>query len=298
MYLFGYQLQKYKNHGILATFFYFFLSKTQVIRQSQENVKALSAKINELDELQKNIIALKKQPEIMNAKFQQVVELSETYTNTLGAATKKYLDGNNMLFADKLQELSHKTNDLQTEITRLVNTDINVLFQKLQKTFIEQTRKDIAEELSKLDGKLELFQSKIDELKTQAKRFEDIEFEKYFDNLQKTLSDIFGAINSINSILTHVTQSLQNIIRSLGDIQTSITDNHKAVNQSLEKYNSIIERHLDNQDKELSAIKDKINFLEMRNSILQKRSKVLLILTHISAFLILGAFAFIVLNQK
>lgn len=125
----------------------------EVIQQSQENIKSLSEKLKDLDKLHQDIKELIKQPEIFDTKYQQIVKLSEEYTNTLGAATKKYLDGNNTLFKANLNELSNKTKDLQKEISRLVNTDFTKLFQDLQKSFIDQTRKDLAIELKKFDDK-------------------------------------------------------------------------------------------------------------------------------------------------
>ena len=105
----------------------------EVIQQSQANIKSLSEKLKDLDKLHQDIKELIKQPEIFDTKYQQIVKLSEEYTNTLGAATKKYLDGNNNLFTANLNELSNKTKDLQKEISRLVNTDFTKLFQDLQK---------------------------------------------------------------------------------------------------------------------------------------------------------------------
>jgi chromosome segregation ATPase len=245
----------------------------EIVKQSQKNIKALSAKINELDELYKNIEELTKQPEILNKKFQEIDELSKKYTNDLGVVTKKYLEGNNILFTEKLKELSDKKNELQKEIARLADTDFTKLFQKLQETFIEQTKKDIAEELKKFDEKSELFQIEIDNLKVQVERLEGIDLEKHFNGLQKNLSDIFGSINSINSTLTNITQTLQNIIQSLGDIQTSINNNQKEIKQSLEKYYADVEKHLDNQDKELSTINYKLKSLEEQNSLLEKEIK-------------------------
>ncbi|WP_332914608.1 hypothetical protein [Algoriphagus boritolerans] len=95
------------------------------------------------------------------------------------------MDGNNALFTANLNELSNKTTDLQKEISRLVNTDFTKLFQDLQKSFIDQTRKDLAIELKKFDDKSTDLQTKIDELRKQVERLERIDLEKHFDKLQK-----------------------------------------------------------------------------------------------------------------
>ncbi|MDR0605839.1 MAG: hypothetical protein LBG80_16215 [Bacteroidales bacterium] len=247
----------------------------EIVRESQRNVNALNTKINELDELYRDIKELTKQPEFFNEKFQEIVELSQKYTNDLGIVTKEYLDGNNILFTEKLKEFSNKISELQKGIDHLVNTDFNKSFQKLQDTFIEQTKKDIAKELIKFDEKLKILQTKIEALKVQVERLERIDLEKHFNVLQKNLSDIFGSISSINLILTNIIQTLHNISQSLGDIQTSIDNNQKEIKQYIEQYHSDIEKHLENQDKKVSIIKDKIDFLEIQNNSLRKENRML-----------------------
>jgi chromosome segregation ATPase len=183
-----------------------------------------------------------------------------------------------------------------TEINRLVNTDFYNLFQQLQKTFIEQTKEDMAEELKKFDEKSELFQTEIDNLKKQVERLEGIDLEKHFNGLQKNLSDVFGAINSVSSTLTNVTQALQKIIQSLGDIQNSINDSQKEIKHFVEQCHSDIVRHLEMQDKELSALKDKMNFMEMQNNERRKEHRIILLTGCLSVFLILAVLCFIFFN--
>lgn len=249
----------------------------EVIQQSQDNIKSLSEKLKDLDKLHQDIKELIKQPEIFETKYQQIVELSENYTNTLGAATKKYLDGNNTMFTSKLGELSHKTKDLQAEISRLVNTDFTKLFLELQKSFIEQTRLDLATELNKFDEKSKELQNSINELNKQVERLENIDLEKHFDKLQKTLSEIFGAVNSINLSLTTITQTLNNVSQSLGTIQNSIDSSQKETKQLINSFSESTEKHLSQQDdvtkKNKESIENKIKTLTEQNDLLKKELK-------------------------
>lgn len=249
----------------------------EVIQQSQENIKSLSEKLKDLDKLHQDIKELIKHPEIFDTKYQQIVKLSEEYTNTLGAATKKYLDGNNNLFTANLNELSNKTKDLQIEISRLVNTDFTKLFQDLQKSFIDQTRKDLAIELKKFDDKSTDLQTKIDELRKQVERLERIDLEKHFDKLQKTLSEIFGAINSINQTLTNVVQTLTGIVQTLGNIQTTLDTNHKEAKQLLNSFSESTEKYLTDIEKQASKnmelLETKIKSLSDQNDLLKKEIK-------------------------
>lgn len=253
----------------------------EIIKQSQANVKSLSEKLKDLDKLHQEIKSLKEAaegiPEIFNERFQELVKLSEDYTNTLGAATKKYLDGNNNLFTTKLNELSTKTKDFETEITRLVNTDFAKLFKDLQKVFIDQTKEDLAKELKRFEEKSTDLQAKIDELKKQIQRLEQIDLEKHFDKLQKTLSEIFGAINAINLTLTNIVQTLTGIVQTLGNIQTTIDTNHKETKQLLNNLSETTEKHLTEQDiqasKNVVLLENKIKSLSEQNEALKKEVK-------------------------
>lgn len=253
----------------------------EIIKQSQANVKSLSEKLKDLDKLHQEIKGLKEAaegiPEIFNKKFQELVKLSEDYTNTLGAATKNYLDGNNTLFTTKLSELSTKIKEFEKEITRLVNTDFTKLFKDLQKVFIDQARADLATELKRFEGKSKDLQTKIDELKMQIERLEKIDLEKYFDKLQKTLAEIFGAINAINLTLTNIIQTLTGIVQSLGTIQITLDTNHKEAKQLLNTFSETTEKHLSDQDKQatknVELLASKMKSLSEQNELLRKEGK-------------------------
>lgn len=253
----------------------------EIIQQSQANIKSLSEKLKDLDKLHQEIKALKEAaegiPEIFNIKFQELVKLSEDYTNTLGTATKNYLDGNNTLFTTKLSELSTKIKEFEKEITRLVNTDFTKLFKDLQKVFIDQSREDLAKELKRFEEKSTDLQAKIDELKKQIERLEKIDLEKHFDKLQRTLSEIFGAINAINLTLTNIIQTLTGIVQSLGTIQTTIDTNHKEAKQLLNNFSEATEKHLADQDKQatknIELLESKMKSLAGQNELLKKGVK-------------------------
>lgn len=273
----------------------------EVIQQSQANIKSLSEKLKDLDKLHEDIKELIKQPEVFDAKFQQIVRLSEDYTNTLGAASKKYLDGNNTLFTSKLNELSDKVKDLQKEVSRLVNTDLSKLFQELQKTFIDQSRKDLAVEMKKIDDKSIELQTKIDDLKNQVGRLEQIDLVKHFDKHQKTLSEIFGAVNSINLTLTTITQTLNSIAQSAGAIHNSIDTNHKELKHSINSFNEVTSKHLTDQDnsalKNAQLLESKINSLAEQNNSIQKGLKTNRVFQYVIVGLLLIELIYLVLKH-
>ncbi len=177
----------------------------EIIQQSQVNVKSLSEKLKDLDKLHQDIKALIKQPEIFDAKFQEIVKLTREYTDTLGTATKQYLDGNNTLFVSKLQELS---------------------------------------------GKSKEFQGKIDEFKGEIQRLEKVDLELHFSKHQKTLSDIFGAVNSINLLLTGISQAQAEFAPKLSVLQETIITSKKETIEASEKLSEKVSDHLTGQDTE------------------------------------------------
>lgn len=277
----------------------------EIIKQSQANVKSLSEKLKDLDKLYQEIKALKEAaeeiPEIFNKKFQELVKLSEDYTNTLGAATKNYLDGNNTLFTTKLSELSTQIKEFEKEITRLVNTDFTKLFKDLQKVFIDQTRADLATELKRFEEKSKDLQTKIGELKKQIERLEKIDLEKHFDKLQKTLAEIFGAINAINLTLTNIIQTLTGIVQSLGTIQTTLDTNHKEAKQLLNSFSAITEKHLTEQDNlannNVELLESKIKSLSEQNELLRKEVKTNRIIQIVGLTIILIILIYVAVKQ-
>ncbi len=176
-------------------------------------------------------------------------------------------------FEDKAADFQVKINDLKTEITRLVNTDFTQLFGDLQKDFIAQTRTDLAAELQKFEDKAADFQAKIDDLKTEITRLEKIDLEKHFDKLQKTLSEIFGAINAINLTFTTTIQTLTNIVQSLSIIQNTIDANQKELKKSLDSFVEQVSKRLDVQDIEAKQhhelLENKIQSLAAQNDALK-----------------------------
>ncbi len=187
--------------------------------------------------------------------------------------------------------MEEKIGELDTQISRLTNTNYEELFKSLQLVFIEQTRKDLELELKKVDEKTILIQERIDEFRAQIERLEKIDLEKYFDSLQKTLSEIFGAVNSINITLTKITQTLSTISESISSLKNSVELNQKELVQ-LNGYllDTINQKFIQNEKQakhNFEIIESKLNSLKEQNLILQKDVKMNRII-QIIAFSILG----------
>lgn len=253
----------------------------ELISQSQANVKALSEKLKDLDSLHLEIRALKESseeiPVSFNNKFKEIVELSEGYTNALGGSVKIYLDGNNTLISEKLKEFSVKLKQFEAEIDRLLNTDFVSLFQTLQKVFIEKTREDLVVELKRFEKNAQDLHNGIADLKVQVNRLEGIDLEKNFDKLQRTLSELFGAVNAINLTFLNVVQTITGIVQSLGVIQNSINSSHKDTVQRLSNYVEHLDSKFSNQvsqaDRHFELLNGKLDSLADTNHDLAKKLK-------------------------
>ena len=188
--------------------------------------------------------------------------------------TKKDLEIELIKIGEKTTEFQTKINDLQKEVNRLTNTDLTKSFNDLQKVFIEQTKKDLEIELIKIGEKTTEFQTKITSFGGEINRLEKVDLEKGFDKLQKTLSDIFGAINVINLTLTGLTTSLNSVIQSLGQIQKTIEDNFKETNKLITTFSTETNSHLNQQDKkndiEFETLKKEVENLSQQNNDLKK----------------------------
>lgn len=250
----------------------------ELIKQSQKNVESLAQKLNDIDKLYNEITEIKESakgiPVLFEKKFQQIVSLSEEYTKTLGISTKTYLDGNNTMIVDNLNGLKTLIDSFETEVVRLIETDFTSLFDDLQKAFIHKTKADIEIELKKFDEKVGSFQSAIDSLKKEVERLNGIDLEKLFDKHQKTLADIFGAINSINLTLTNITQGLSGIAQSISYIEASITSNFKETNQQIASFDKRISDQLEQQSETrkntIKLFEEKISSLSNQNELLKK----------------------------
>ena len=260
----------------------------EVIRQSQDNVKSLNNKLKDFDKLLQDINKSKHQnnklPKFFDETFKKISNLSESYTEKLGISSGKYLQKNNELFTTKISELNLKIQDIENEISRLEQIDFAKLFMVLRDDLILKVREDINKDLSKFDNKVEVlknninhFKTRIVKLKEEITRLENIDIEKHFDKLQKTLSDIFNAINQLNTSFTSVIQTLNKIVQSNSDIQAKVEKNAQEVKNKIDKTSNEISIQIKQQEGEIiksrKLFNSKIENLELQNQNLIKGFK-------------------------
>ncbi len=208
------------------------------------------------------------------------IDLTKQFTNSqlaFIAQTRKDLKVELDKFEEKSDDLQLKINSLNSEIERLVGTDLTNQFNDLQTAFIAQTRKDLKQELDKFEEKSDDLQAKNEALEIQVDRLTKVDLDKGFDKLQKTLSDIFGSVNAINQTLTVITQNFTGIAQTLGTLQASIDTHHKETIQTLSAFSESTAQHLIDQDKEAKnnyeSLDSRINLLSEQNELIRKEIK-------------------------
>lgn len=221
-----------------------------LIRQSQDNVKALSDKLQELEQLHQNIQTLIQEaegmPSAFDKKFQETIKLAENYTNSLGAVTKTYLDGSNKVFTSKLTDFGVKLQNLHTEIGRLVETDFKAMFQGLQQEFIAQTTTDVREIISGFDEPRQDLQTKITALQEQIDRMLS-DFERLLSTLKE---EFFRATDEKFDI----------VIGKLSSKSEDLQGTNTRLSEQVERLAAIdLEQHFARHQQKLSEIFGAVN---------------------------------------
>jgi hypothetical protein len=201
-----------------------------------------------------------------------------------------------------LESLDKHTKNIEKEITKLTEFDFKDSFIKIEKEVVYQFNLDLKEKLVSFDNKSIGLQTKIDELKRQIERLEKVDLEKLFDKLQKTLSDIFGAINAINLTLTGLITSLNSVNQSLGQIQKTVEDNFKETNIIITTFSTEINNHLNQQDKkndiEFETLKNKIVNLSEQNIALKKEITTNRLIQIVSFVITISVLVYLIIKIK
>lgn len=196
-------------------------------------------------------------------------ELISTAQNVVTDLNKKLL---------QIEEIHQDIKDLRDSSTSFP-TELNNKYKEIVDLTINYTNTLSGVTKTYIDGNNNLFtanikelQTKIHELKNQVDRLEGIDLLAHFDKLQKTLTDIFGAINTINLTVSGIIQTLTGIVQSIGTIQTSLDTNNKESKRLLNSLSEATEKHLTDQDnqakKNLKVLESNLKSLSEQNELL------------------------------
>jgi chromosome segregation ATPase len=248
----------------------------QGLEELKNKINQLIDKNEALDKKNKGML------DEFNLQFTKVITFSKDYTENLGQATRDYIDGTNDLLAveikalnaaiveiqsidlegefaftqNKFIQIATKTIDeqiekidapigvLNKEIQRFETeiTNFDTKFEKLQAKFLEDSKKTISSELQKIDTPISVLNKEIKRFEIEIQRLESIDLENHFAKHQKTLSEVFSALSSVNLTLTKISQnfslqadqvtSLVRIVQqSQNDLTRSLDSQHKIINE-------------------------------------------------------------------
>jgi uncharacterized protein YukE len=246
----------------------------EILRESQDNVKKLNEKLKDIENLHNEI------KESINLSLKNPKIFKELAENLNGSA-ELYLKGNNTIFEEKIVEISTKTAELSSEISRLVEVDFNAAFKELERQFLENSKEEIGKELKKFEDKAKGLQNKIDEFGKEIIRLSKIDLETHFDKHQNKLSEVFISVNGINGILSNISQNINKTIQNLGDIDQTLSKHHKENNAGFalifknqdSNKKQLLDNSATNQKELLLKLKDsdlKINSIISQNKLLKK----------------------------
>ena len=236
-------------------------SYEQIIEQSQENINLLSQKLLELEVLHNDIKLLKKQPEEMGAHFEallgeysKLVKLTDPFIKELRDSTKVYLEESNKIFKENIDKFESKYDQLGLEINRLNAIDLKGSFESLQVEFMNRTRDDLQVELQKIDDKTLVFQKKIEDFQTEITRLASFDLKEHFELHQKTLSDIFGAVNNLNLTMSKLTSSFNDFNYVLTSLKNVVENKHQELRDKLKHIEENFFNELKSQDSKLTSL--------------------------------------------
>jgi len=205
-----------------------------------KNAELIEKSLSELDKLRSETFKLldirskfeellesnNKLPIVFDERFSKIKSLVESFTLTLGKATKAYIDGNNELFIRKLDELKVERDNLQKQIDALES-----LTQRLESIDLEEGFRSLRDKLSKI---LEAISS----------------INLTMIDITGKLSDIQQLINGINTKLTYHTELLkatkdivviiENHLKNQDDILEAIKNDIKVNHKAISNQNDLI----------------------------------------------------------
>lgn len=144
---------------------------------------------------------------------------------------------------DSNKEIPEEFDKKFSEIV-LLTQDYTSILGKATNTYLEGNNQLFVRNLKALENKNVIIQETINSLGKEINRIESVDLEIHFRNLQKTLSDIFSAVNAINVTFGQTTQTLNNIVQSLSSLQTSVSDGDKLLKKEITESKIQLEKTL------------------------------------------------------
>lgn len=213
----------------------------QLLEHNYEQLDSLKKELTKLSEIKNRIDELigsnDKLPVLFSESLLKVVETSKEYSTLIDNSVNLYLKVNNELITNSISEFSKKIIDLESEINRLIAVDFNSLFKEIEIKFFDNSNKEFEKIIEKIEAKIKNFQYKIEDLTVEITRLSKIDLEEHFNKHQNKLSEIFIAINGINTIFANISQNINSLIQKFGEFDQTLSKNQTEINSNFVSLN-------------------------------------------------------------
>ena len=162
---------------------------SQVVHASQENVRRLNGKIDELDQFVADMAqakdGIRQIPAEFQSRFAEIVTLTGKHLEDVGAATESYLASTDKMLDANLKNLVAESAKLKHEIDRLAAVNLKEMFTDLGKEFISLARNDLNNELTPFRNNTQILTDRTNDLRTEVDRLGAVDFGPMFATLQQ-----------------------------------------------------------------------------------------------------------------
>jgi hypothetical protein len=131
------------------------------------------------------------------------------------------------VIGNNLAELASANAKLNKQIQTLTTYDFASHFKTLQQEIAEEVKSDLRKEIEGVSTATGELGTTNEAFRQEIQRLHEVDLEAHFNRHQKMLSDVFNAINSINSLLSTNTQTLVQLQAGQGEVQSTLEVQHK-----------------------------------------------------------------------
>ena len=230
-----------------------------VIQASQDNIRLLREKLDDLDNLHKDILSLKNDTGELPVKFNKwyadFVKINDDYRQVLSEANEKYVEVSNEMFTSTLKVFNESS---QNTLGRL------------------------DAENKKIETSLVSFSKVKDDFSDEVLRLTSVDIEEYFAKHNKALSDISGSINLVNNAIGGMVSNVQNNHQAISATQNKIELSKEIVLGELKQ-------RTDGIVGQIKSVSDRISTIETlvgeNDTVLGKKLNILIVLVAIGVLI-------------
>ena len=214
-----------------------------IIESSLENVNALRDHLQKISELRNNVNETLEEVKKVPIHFDRLgVKLSEI--------SDQFVYKNYELLKEQNIFLQEKIIDLNNRIAQIDEIDFRKRFENANSDYFQNLERITSEKIGQFDNVKNNLSTTGQHFTGEVERLKTVDLEEHFNKHDKRLSDIFGAVNNVNTSLLNISNQTMLFQEKLSTVDQKL--------QSLENKLLEQERNLVSQ---LNALKEKQDLL-------------------------------------